>query len=93
MNANKKLRRDADGIPYFICPKCYTEIHGLIEIEITYKTKGVFPDEQSGLPSTKKGAERIWSETTKYKYRCPECFSILAESQEEAEALFQEPSS
>ena len=91
MNANKKLRRDADGIPYFICPKCYAEIHGLIEIEITYKTEGVFPDKQSGFFHTKKEAERIWSETTEYKYRCPECFSFLAESQEEAVALFQEP--
>jgi len=84
----RKLRLDEEGKPYAICPKCHNPIYNVVLTELDIITYMVSPDGENGLEYEEVDREADWN--NEYKYHCPECKEVIAESEEEAEALFYE---
>jgi len=85
----RKLRLDADGTPYAVCPKCNKQIYNLRVVEQVYITYDVSPDEQDELEYDEVDRNSPWD--WEYQYTCPECDEVIATGEDEAEALFYEP--
>jgi len=79
----KKWRLDKEGYPYAICPKCDAQIR---KLDVYDRVCGIYPDKR--FYPRMLVDERYYDEP---KYLCPECNSVIAESTDEAIALFQKP--
>jgi len=84
-----KLRLDKEGTPYAICPECHKRIYSVVLINREYITYDVSPQPDGTLnyDEADREADLEYDNT----YSCPECDEVIAESQEEVKALFQEP--
>jgi len=86
----ERWRKDADGKPYAVCPKCNKQIYNLELVEQAYISYDVSPNERGELNFNETDINTAWD--WDYEYTCPECNEVIAESEEEAEALFIGPS-
>jgi len=86
----ERWRRDADGKPYAVCPKCHAQIRYLEVVEQAYITYLVSPDTDDTLKYEDVYRQTPWD--WDYNYTCPECDEVIATSDAEAEALFIGPS-
>jgi len=73
---------------YATCPKCHTRIFYLIETERVYATFNATPDVSGKLHYHVIYIDPDSAWAGNY-YRCPKCDAIVANSEEEAIALFQ----
>ncbi len=81
-----KFRRDEDGDIYGICPKCKAKIYSLILVETGSNMYDVVVNEGGWLDFEEKGFE---ADDEKVAYRCPECYEEIANTDEEARAIFE----
>jgi len=84
-----KLRLDEESTPYAICPHCNKRIYSVVETEEVYITYDVSPQPDGTLNYDEADRDGAWD--NEYETRCPECNEVIATSEEEVEALFQEP--
>ena len=77
---------DKDGTPYAICPKWHAKIYYLVKTDTIYITYAVYLSLEGKIKYKEKQRDEAWEG---YKARCPECHQVIAETEEEVEALFQ----
>ena len=97
---NLKWRRDKKGRPYAICPKCHSRIYYLEAEEFVakiFRNLIVAPNENGELScyewfnddNTPGQEDPLSDESNLDDFECPKCGEIIAETYEEAKALFQ----
>ena len=97
---NSEWRRDKQGRPYAICPKCHSRIYYLEAEELigkAYEYHIVAPKEDGELScyqwfneDNTPGEEDPFVDFSFLEYfGCPKCMETIAETYEEAKALFQ----
>jgi len=97
---NPKWRRDEKGRPYAICPKCHSKIYYLEAEEFIgaiFEHQIVAPNEDGELScyqwfneDNTPGKKDIFEDCSYLDYsECPKCLQTIAETYEEAKALFQ----
>jgi len=97
---NPKWRRDKKGRPYAICPKCHSRIYYLKAEEFMAKILSeytVAPNENGELScyewfnddNTPGQEDPLSDESDLDDFECPKCGEVIAETYEEAKALFQ----
>jgi len=86
MTTNNKLRLDKDGVPYAVCPKCKSKIYYLLKTDTIYIRNAVYLTRQGKIKYKETERDEAWEG---YKAQCPECHQIIADTEEEVEALFQ----
>jgi len=87
--AHNRLRLDKNGEPYGICPICHAKIYKLLEttIKTTYETHEIFIDKNGAILPGKSYEEK---QTYEFRYYCPKCKFMVADSITKAEPIFYE---